>query len=107
MNEQIGPAALLKRLGEQAPGMISSLPDMPDLLLDALTQLRSSGQWQEKQLREVAQLRADLRTGRRRDLLALAGMAGGMALALTSTGGLASAGMVLALATFAWRLATA
>lgn len=107
LNDQIGPAALLKRLGEQAPGLISSLPDMPDLLLDALTQLRSSGQWQEKQLREVAQLRADLRTGRRRDLLALAGMGGGITLILCNTGALATAGIVLALATFAWRLAAA
>ncbi|MDI1302354.1 MAG: AarF/UbiB family protein [bacterium] len=107
LNDQIGPAALLKRIGEQAPGLISSLPDMPDLLLDALTQLRSSGQWQERQLREVAQLRADLRSGRRRDLLALAGSAGGIYLALCTSGVLAAAGLVIVAATFAWRLAAA
>lgn len=107
LNETIGPAALLKRLSEQAPGLISGLPEIPDLLLDALTQLRNSGQWQEKQLREFAQLRTELRHGNRRDLLALAGMAGGVALALTSSGTLLVIGIILASATFAWRLAAA
>lgn len=107
LNDQIGPAALLKRFSEQAPGLISSLPEMPDLLLDALTQMRSSGQWQEKQLREMAQLRADLRHGRRRDLLALAGIGGGIALVLCSSGTLVIVGMLMAALTFAWRLAAA
>lgn len=107
LSDQIGPAALIKRLSEQAPGLISSLPEMPDLLLDALTQLRRSGQWQERQVREVAQLRADLRSGRRRDLMALAGIGGGVALAICSASAWASTGVIIAALTFVWRLAAA
>lgn len=105
LQDQIGPAALIKRLSEQAPGIITGLPDMPDLLLDALTQMRNNGQWQDRQLREFARLRQDMRAARRRDLLALAGMGGGLALAILKSGVLATLGVVLAASAFVWRLA--
>lgn len=105
LQDQVGPAALLKRLSEQAPGLITGLPDMPDLILDALTQLRASGAWQDRQLREFASLRQDMREARRRDLLALAGTGGGIALALCSGGAVAVLGAVLAVTSFVWRLA--
>jgi ubiquinone biosynthesis protein len=105
LQDQVGPAALLKRLSDQAPGLITGLPDMPDLILDALTQLRASGAWQDRQLREFASLRQDMREARRRDLLALAGIGGGIALALCSSGAVAVLGTVLAATSFLWRLA--
>jgi ubiquinone biosynthesis protein len=105
LQEQIGPAALLKRLSEQAPGMLAGLPDMPDLLLDALTQMRGNGQWQDRQLRELARLRHDIRAGRRRDLLAVTGIAGGVALALLGSGVAVTVGTALAASAFVWRLA--
>lgn len=103
--DHVGPAALMKRMSEQAPGIITGLPDLPDLVLDALTQLRASGQWQERQLREFQQLRDTLQSGRRRDLLALCGIAGGVTLALNTSGLWLIAGAALALLTLAWRLA--
>ncbi len=102
--DHVGPAALMKRMSEQAPGIITGLPDLPDLVLDALTQLRASGQWQERQLREFERLRETLRTGRRHDLLALCGIAGGIALALNSSGLWLVAGVALAALTLGWRL---
>ncbi|MCC2638748.1 MAG: hypothetical protein K0Q68_2467 [Moraxellaceae bacterium] len=105
IKDQVGPAALAKRLSEQVPAMLAGVPDMPDLVLDALTQMRNSGQWQDRQLRELSQLRQEIRAGRRRDLLAGAGLAGGIALALAGSGVLATAGALLALGAFAWRLA--
>lgn len=104
LNEQIGPAALVKRLGEQAPALITGFPDLPDLVLDALTQMRQSGQWQERQLREFATLRHELRTARRHDLLALAAAGGGLALLFGMSGGIATAGGVLAGGAVVWRL---
>ena len=85
--------------------MLAGLPDMPDLVLDALTQMRNSGQWQDRQLRELAHLRQELRSGRRRDALAGAGLAAGLALALAGSGAVATLGAVLVLAAFGWRLA--
>lgn len=104
LQERIGPAALVKRLSEQAPGMIAGLPELPDLVLDALSQMRANGAWQERQWREIGQLRQDLRQSRRQDILALAGLGGGLALAFTSTGGTAFLGALIAFAALAWRL---
>ncbi|MDF2446308.1 MAG: hypothetical protein K0S46_1544 [Moraxellaceae bacterium] len=105
IQDQIGPAALLKRISEQAPAMIAGMPEMPELVLDALTQMRNNGQWQDRQLRELAQLRQEIRAGRRRDLLVTTGILGGIALALLGQGFVATAGAVLAITAFAWRLA--
>jgi ubiquinone biosynthesis protein len=105
VKEQVGPGALAKRLSEQVPAMLAGAPDMPELVLDALTQMRNNGQWQDRQLRELARLRQELHAGRRRDLLALAGIGGGIALALGASGAAATLGAGLALAAFAWRLA--
>lgn len=105
VKEQVGPGALAKRLSEQVPAMLAGAPDMPELVLDALTQMRNNGQWQDRQLRELARLRQELHAGRRRDLLALAGVGGGLALALAGSGAAATLGAALALVAFAWRLA--
>ncbi|HET8731822.1 MAG TPA: AarF/UbiB family protein [Moraxellaceae bacterium] len=105
VKEQVGPGALAKRLSEQVPAMLAGAPDMPELVLDALTQMRSSGQWQDRQLRELMLLRHELRAGRRRDLLAGTGLAGGIALAVWGAGPVAPLGALLAVAAFGWRLA--
>jgi len=102
LNEQIGPAALIKRLSEQAPALLTGMPDMPDLVLDALTQMRQSGQWQERQLREFANLRQELQTARQRDFIALTGIGTGVMMGLA--GGLTLAGGMLAGAAVLWRL---
>lgn len=105
LNEQIGPAALIKRLSEQAPALITGMPDMPDLVLDALTQMRQSGQWQERQLREFSSLRQEMQMARQRDFIALTGIGTGMLIALS--GGLTIIGGVLAATTILWRLSRA
>lgn len=105
IKDQVGPAALAKRLSEQVPAMLAGAPDMPDLVLDALTQMRNSGQWQDRQLRELARLRQELHAGRRRDLLAGAGLAAGLAMALAGHGAVAPLGALLVLVAFGWRLA--
>lgn len=104
LNDQVGPAALLKRLGEQAPALITGVPDMPDLILDALTQMRQSGQWQDRQLREIASLRQELHAARRQDFMALVGVGGGVLLLMTASGPAAVAGGTLAVVAAAWRI---
>ncbi|MDP2226595.1 MAG: AarF/UbiB family protein [Moraxellaceae bacterium] len=107
LNEQIGPAALIKRMSEQAPALITGLPDLPDLVLDALTQMRQTGQWQERQSRELQALRQQLHTSRRHDFLALAGIGGGIAAAVWLTGTLAVLGGIAAAGTLLWRVSNA
>lgn len=103
LQERIGPSALIKRLSEQAPGVLASLPDLPDLVMDALTQMRSNSAWQERQWREITQLRQDLRQNGRQDMLAITGIGGGFTLALLTTGTPAIIGAVVALLSLLWR----
>jgi ubiquinone biosynthesis protein len=86
LKEQVGPTALIKRLSEQAPILAAGLPDMPELILDALTQMRQSGQWQDRQLREIASLRRELHTSRRHDFMALLGIGIGVAMMAAMSG---------------------
>ena len=104
LKERVGPAALMKRLGEQAPAILTGMPDMPDLILDALTQMRQSGQWQDRQLREIGSLRQELRTARRQDFIALAGIAAGMAMVAQLSGSNAVIGAFITGIFILWRI---
>ncbi len=110
LQDRIGPRALLRRITEDTPILLAGLPDMPQLVFDALTQMRQAGQWQSRQLAELRLLQRQLRDGRRQDFLAWAGIIAGTGVAVTSSAGqLALAGgLQLGLAliglSLAWRL---
>jgi ubiquinone biosynthesis protein len=104
LKDQIGPAALVRKMGENAPNWLAGLPDMPQMIFDALAQVRQSGQWQERQLQALVALKTEMARGRRRDLLALAGVGMGIAGALTATGGAAVAAGTGAGLVLLWRL---
>lgn len=70
LNQQIGPAALTRKLGENLPFMLTGLPELPQLFHDALLQVRATGQLQQAQLTELTRLRQQLVRERRRDLVA-------------------------------------
>lgn len=80
MQDRIGPKALLKRFTEDTPMLLAGLPDMPQLVFDALTQLRQSGQWQSRQQAELKQLQRQLIATRRHDFIAWFGVFAGTAL---------------------------
>lgn len=69
LNEQVGPAALFKRLTDSAPTWLAGLPDMPQLVFDALSELRDGGRRHREQQAELAALRASLERERQRDLV--------------------------------------
>ncbi len=107
LNDQIGPSALLRKVSDSAPGWLIGLPDMPQLLFDALNQVRASGQYQERQLREMQTLKLGISRARRHDWLAFTGIALGGYGAISASGGLAVlAGTLAGLALF-WRLLAA
>ena len=84
MNDRIGPKALLKRVKEDTPILLAGLPELPQLIFDALSQQRLQGQWQRRQLDALTALQADLRVGRRQDFIAWFGVIGGGLMALAS-----------------------
>ena len=110
LQDRLGPRALLKRITEDTPILLAGLPDMPQLVFDALTQMRQQGQWQSRQLAELRQLQHQLRDSRRQDFLAWAGLLAGSGIALAGAGGqLVSAsalplGLSLAGVSLLWRL---
>lgn len=104
LNAQVGPSALVKRLSEQAPTLLTGLPDMPELILDALTQMQQSGQWQDRQLREITHLRQELSRVRRHDFIALIGIGGGILIMTLPTGIPVIMGGLLAIIASGWRI---
>jgi ubiquinone biosynthesis protein len=104
LNAQVGPSALVKRLSEQAPTLLTGLPDMPELILDALTQMQQSGQWQDRQLREITHLRQELSRARRHDFIALIGIGGGILIMTLPTGIPVIMGGLLAIIASGWRI---
>lgn len=85
MNDRIGPKALLKRIKEDTPILLAGLPELPQLIFDALSQQRLQGQWQRRQLDALVHLQADLRRGRQHDFIAWLGVLSGGVMALAST----------------------
>lgn len=110
LQDRIGPRALLRRITEDTPILLAGLPEMPQLIFDALTQMRQTGQWQSRQLAELKLLQRQLRDGRRQDFLAWAGIIAGTGVALAAGNGmlvLAGAlplGLGLIGLSLAWRL---
>ncbi|PQA48270.1 ABC1 kinase family protein [Amnimonas aquatica] len=113
LNDRIGPKALLRRITEDTPLLIAGLPDLPQLVFDALTQMRQNGQWQSRQLAELKQMQRQLAASRRHDFLAWTGLLAGAGLLLAAPLGLAAvaaspaavpAGIALVAVSLVWRL---
>lgn len=84
MHDRIGPKALLKRFKEDTPLLMANLPDLPQLIHDALSQQRQAGQWQRQQQDAMQRLMQQIAAQRRADFTAWVGIAAGAALALAS-----------------------
>lgn len=70
VKQNMNPIASLKELGQQIPDLLMGATDMPALIIDSLHGLRQQGAWQDRQWRELQQLRFDLQQTRRRDWIA-------------------------------------
>ena len=76
MKEQIGPKALFDRVKESLPFWSEKLPEMPDLLYDAMRQMRQLPQQLEKQHQTQIVLQTNIQKAR---------MLGKLAMTLTVT----------------------
>jgi ubiquinone biosynthesis protein len=56
MKEQIGIAAMLKKIQENLPFWTEKLPEMPDLLHDSLKQLKTLPELQQRQFEQQLKL---------------------------------------------------
>ncbi len=72
MEDQVGARAMLRNLKEDLPYLLEKLPDMPNLLHDALKQTADGEQLRE-QLNELQQLRKDMQRANTRSVVAITG----------------------------------
>lgn len=72
MEQQVGVRAMLRTLKEDMPYLLEKLPDMPDLIHDALKR-QADGRDMEQQLDELRQLREDIRRANSRHVVATTG----------------------------------
>lgn len=73
VKQNVNPMHSLKELGQQIPDMLMGATDLPALLIDSLHNLRQQGAWQDRQWRELQQMRLDIQQTRRRDWIAASG----------------------------------
>lgn len=66
MKDRIGLSALIRRLGEKAPGWLDRLPEIPDLAYSAMVELRDMGEHNRQQVRALGEVREALAVQSRR-----------------------------------------
>ncbi|XID74577.1 ABC1 kinase family protein [Alkanindiges sp. WGS2144] len=104
VKQNVNPINSLKELGQQIPDMLMGATDLPALLIDSLHNLRQQGAWQERQWRELQQMRLDMQQTRRHDWLAASGFLGLLIVATQVAWPVAVVLFVLAGLVVLWRL---
>lgn len=66
VKQQMNPVKNLKELGQQVPDLLLGAQDLPSVLVDSLNGLRHQSAWQDKQLREIQNLRLEMALQQRR-----------------------------------------
>jgi ubiquinone biosynthesis protein len=67
IKQQMNPVANLKALGQQIPDLLLGAQDLPTMLIDSINGLKNQSAWQEKQLREMQNLRLQMNEQQRRN----------------------------------------
>lgn len=62
----MNPVKNIKELGQQIPDLLLGAQDIPSLLIDSLNGLKNQSAWQDKQLREIQQIRLQMQQQQRR-----------------------------------------
>ena len=104
VSERMNPMKAIRDFGQQLPDLLMGATDLPALMVDSLHGLRQQGAWQDKQWRELQQLRMDIIESRRRDWLAGSGFIVLLAIATHTPWPIASIMIVFALMIVLWRV---
>ena len=62
----MNPVKNIKELGQQLPDLLLGAQDFPSLIVDSLNGLKNQSAWQDRQLREIQQLRLQMEHQQRR-----------------------------------------
>ena len=66
VKSNMNPVKNVKELGQQLPDLLLGAQDFPSLIIDSLNGLKNQSTWQDRQLREIQQLRLQMEHQQRR-----------------------------------------
>lgn len=66
VKSDMNPVKNVKELGQQLPDLLLGAQDFPSLIIDSLNGLKNQSAWQDRQLREIQQLRLQMEHQQRR-----------------------------------------
>ncbi|MFX5296960.1 AarF/UbiB family protein [Acinetobacter baumannii] len=66
IKSNMNPVKNVKELGQQLPDLLLGAQDFPSLIIDSLNGLKNQSAWQDRQLREIQQLRLQMEHQQRR-----------------------------------------
>ncbi len=66
VKSNMNPVKNVKELGQQLPDLLLGAQDFPSLIIDSLNGLKNQSAWQDRQLREIQQLRLQMEHQQRR-----------------------------------------
>ncbi len=66
VKSNMNPVKNVKELGQQLPDLLLGAQDFPSLIIDSLNGLKNQSAWQDRQLREIQQLRLQMEHRQRR-----------------------------------------
>lgn len=66
VKSNMNPVKNVKELGQQLPDLLLAAQDFPSLIIDSLNGLKNQSAWQDRQLREIQQLRLQMEHQQRR-----------------------------------------
>ncbi len=66
VKSNMNPVKNVKELGQQLPDLLLGAQDLPSLIIDSLNGLKNQSAWQDRQLREIQQLRLQMEHQQRR-----------------------------------------
>ncbi|WP_428878580.1 ABC1 kinase family protein [Acinetobacter baumannii] len=66
VKSNMNPVKNVKELGQQLPDLLLGAQDFPSLIVDSLNGLKNQSAWQDRQLREIQQLRLQMEHQQRR-----------------------------------------
>ncbi len=67
VKSNMNPVKNVKELGQQLPDLLLGAQDFPSLIIDSLNGLNNQSAWQDRQLREIQQLRLQMEHQQRRN----------------------------------------
>ena len=72
MDEQVGTKAMLRGFKDNLPYIVEKMPEMPMLIYEALRNA-AAGADQEKQLKEIKNVRHEIKRNNKRNVIAIGG----------------------------------